>query len=48
MYFIVGNCWFIAGAAVVATNKKLLARVVPQDQGFGEDYAGRTLSKLAN
>uniref|UniRef100_K1Q505 Calpain-9 n=1 Tax=Magallana gigas TaxID=29159 RepID=K1Q505_MAGGI len=35
-----GNCWFIAGAALVATNKKLLERVVPQDQNFDRNYAG--------
>ncbi|XP_048760770.1 calpain-9-like isoform X1 [Ostrea edulis] len=35
-----GNCWFIAGAALVATKKKLLERVVPQDQDFDRNYAG--------
>ncbi|XP_062594364.1 calpain-A-like [Saccostrea cucullata] len=35
-----GNCWFIAGAALVATKKKLLERVVPQDQEFDRTYAG--------
>ncbi|XP_060081791.1 calpain-B-like [Ylistrum balloti] len=35
-----GNCWFIAGAAVVATHGKLIERVVPNDQDFDVDYAG--------
>ncbi|XP_021354811.1 calpain-9-like [Mizuhopecten yessoensis] len=35
-----GNCWFIAGAAVVATHGKLIERVVPNDQDFEVDYAG--------
>ncbi|XP_033745701.1 calpain-B-like [Pecten maximus] len=35
-----GDCWFIAGAAVVATHGKLIERVVPSDQDFDVDYAG--------
>ncbi|RUS90532.1 hypothetical protein EGW08_001709 [Elysia chlorotica] len=37
-----GNCWFVAGAAVLATShSNLLARVVPDDQGFEQDrYTG--------
>lgn len=35
-----GDCWFIAGAAVVATHGKLINRVVPKDQDFDTDYAG--------
>ncbi|VDI28787.1 Hypothetical predicted protein, partial [Mytilus galloprovincialis] len=35
-----GNCWFIAGAAVVSTIPKLLSRCVPIDQDFDKDYAG--------
>ncbi|XP_048254079.1 calpain-9-like isoform X2 [Haliotis rufescens] len=36
-----GNCWFVAGAAILATShRKQLERVVPRDQGFGNDYAG--------
>ncbi|GFS18077.1 calpain-9 [Elysia marginata] len=37
-----GNCWFVAGAAVLATSHPhLLARVVPEDQGFEQDrYTG--------
>ncbi|XP_063445321.1 calpain-A-like [Mytilus trossulus] len=35
-----GNCWFIAGAAVVSTQPKLLFRCVPIDQHFDQNYAG--------
>ena len=35
-----GNCWFIAGAAVVSTIPKLLFRCIPIDQDFDKDYAG--------
>lgn len=36
----VGNCWYIAGVATIATRPELFQKVVPDDQGFGEDYAG--------
>ncbi|CAF0859448.1 unnamed protein product [Brachionus calyciflorus] len=35
-----GNCWFIAGAVGIMQCPKLFARVVPDDQGFGDGYAG--------
>ncbi|KAK2189233.1 hypothetical protein NP493_113g04039 [Ridgeia piscesae] len=35
-----GDCWFIAAAAVLATKKELFAKVVPTDQGFEANYAG--------
>ncbi|KAG5892550.1 hypothetical protein JTB14_034233 [Gonioctena quinquepunctata] len=35
-----GNCWFLAALTDVAQNPQLLARVVPQDQSFGQDYCG--------
>lgn len=35
-----GNCWFIAGAAVVSTSPKLLFRCIPIDQDFDKNYAG--------
>ena len=35
-----GNCWFIAGCVGILQSPKLFARVVPDDQGFGDDYAG--------
>ncbi|KAI3378811.1 hypothetical protein SNEBB_000810 [Seison nebaliae] len=31
---MLGNCWFIAGAAVVATNGKIFTHIVPKDQGL--------------
>lgn len=39
-FLSVGNCWFIAGTAVVSTIPKLLYRCVPTDQDFDKDYAG--------
>ncbi|XP_025082824.1 calpain clp-1-like isoform X1 [Pomacea canaliculata] len=36
-----GNCWFVAGAATLATSDKaLFERVVPPDQDFDASYAG--------
>ncbi|XP_041373111.1 calpain-9-like isoform X2 [Gigantopelta aegis] len=36
-----GDCWFIAGAATLATgHRKQFLRVVPGDQDFDEKYAG--------
>ena len=37
---ILGDCWFVAGAAVIATHPSLFKQVVPADQGFDENYAG--------
>ena len=40
--FFVGNCWFVAGAVTLAaSNWKLFKRVVPLDQEFDEQYAGK-------
>ena len=36
----IGNCWFLAAVANLVENEKCFHRVVPQDQGFGHDYAG--------
>ena len=43
-----GNCWFVAGAAVLATSHPhLLARVVPSDQGFEQErYTGQSIGIL--
>ena len=35
-----GNCWYIAGAATLAIYPELFQKVVPGDQGFGDNYAG--------
>nr|KAG5703165.1 hypothetical protein BaRGS_027330 [Batillaria attramentaria] len=38
---LLGNCWFIAGAASLATgHRKLFERVVPLEQEFDHNYAG--------
>lgn len=38
---LLGNCWFVAGAATLATgHKKLFEKVVPPDQEFDQHYAG--------
>ncbi|XP_041657998.1 calpain-2 catalytic subunit-like [Cheilinus undulatus] len=36
----VGNCWFLSAIGVLTLHKSLIAQVVPQNQGFRENYTG--------
>jgi len=38
---ITGNCWFIAAAATLAVKPQLIQNVVPTDQSFTDNYAGK-------
>lgn len=36
----IGNCWFIAGVVGIMQSPQLLAKVVPSDQSFSDNYTG--------
>ncbi|XP_051258014.1 calpain-2 catalytic subunit isoform X2 [Dicentrarchus labrax] len=36
----VGNCWFLSSIGALTLRKSLMARVVPPDQSFKDNYAG--------
>ncbi|KAK3552074.1 hypothetical protein QTP70_032615 [Hemibagrus guttatus] len=35
-----GNCWFLAAIGAITFQKDILNQVIPDNQSFGEDYAG--------
>jgi calpain len=37
---VAGDCWLLAAVANLTLNKGLFSQIVPDDQGFGEKYAG--------
>jgi len=37
---LLGDCWFVAAAALLACRPALFHEVVPADQQFDKDYAG--------
>ena len=38
---ILGDCWLLAAVSCLATNDRLLHRVIPDDQNFADNYAGK-------
>jgi calpain len=37
---ILGDCWLLAAVSCLATNERLLKRIIPDDQSFSDNYAG--------
>lgn len=37
---MIGDCWYIAGAAHITRNSDLLHQVIPSGQNFGKNYTG--------
>lgn len=37
---ILGDCWLLAAVSCLATNQRLLHRIIPDDQNFSDNYAG--------
>ena len=37
---ILGDCWLLAAVSCLATNERLLHRVIPDEQNFTDNYAG--------
>lgn len=37
---ITGDCWLLAAVANLTLSKGLFSQIVPDDQGFGDKYAG--------
>ena len=41
LFYIIGDCWFLAASASIAMYKDEFEALVPVDQDFGEKYCGK-------
>ncbi|XP_072346053.1 calpain-9-like isoform X1 [Scyliorhinus torazame] len=41
-----GDCWFLSVIACLSLNKRVMEKVIPPDQGFGQGYTGRFVFKF--